>query len=193
MTQLVFATNNPNKVREIRAQLEEGYQFLSLADIGCQEDIPETAHTFEGNARLKARHVYERYGHNCFSEDTGLEVRALDGAPGVITARYAGPQRSAQDNMTKLLAELDGQEDRYAQFHTVICLILDGVEHYFTGICPGQITQTQMGEGGFGYDPVFVPDGDTRTFAQMSDKEKLVFSHRAKAMQKLVDFLRENH
>ncbi|MEM6396688.1 MAG: RdgB/HAM1 family non-canonical purine NTP pyrophosphatase [Bacteroidota bacterium] len=192
MNQLVFATNNANKVREIRAQLEDSYQFLSLADIGCHEDIPETAPTFEGNARLKSRHVYEGYGHDCFSEDTGLEVRALDWAPGVITARYAGPKRSAEDNMTKLLNALDGQKDRYARFHTVICLILGGQEHYFTGICPGSITLERAGDGGFGYDPIFIPEGETRTFAQMSDKEKLTFSHRAKAMTKLIEFLREN-
>ncbi|MEM8583372.1 MAG: RdgB/HAM1 family non-canonical purine NTP pyrophosphatase [Bacteroidota bacterium] len=190
MTELVFATNNQNKVKEIRAQVGDLCRFHTLAEIGCYEDIAETASTLKGNALIKAKYVYDRFNRNCFSEDTGLEVEALDWAPGVITARYAGPQRSAVDNMSKLLHELEGKENRYAQFQTVICLILESDVHYFTGICPGSIAPEPIGSEGFGYDPIFIPQGETRTFAQMSDPEKLTYSHRAKAMQQLVDFLR---
>ncbi|MEM6877873.1 MAG: non-canonical purine NTP pyrophosphatase, partial [Bacteroidota bacterium] len=156
MTELVFATNNQNKVREIRAQVGDMCKFQTLEEIGCTEDIAETASTFRGNALLKAQYVVDRYKRDCFSEDSGLEVEALGGAPGIITARYAGPQRSATDNMAKLLRALEGSESRVAQFQTVICLILNGEHHYFTGICPGSIADAPRGTGGFGYDPVFI-------------------------------------
>lgn len=192
MTNLVFATNNPNKIAEIKAQLGDAYEFLSLKDIGCHEDIPETQPTLAGNARQKARYVREKYGHDCFSEDTGLEVDALDGAPGVITARYAGPERGAEANNAKIFAELEGKADRTARFRTFLCLILDGEEHLFEGRCEGRISTEVRGEDGFGYDPIFVPDdGDGRTFAEMTGAGKRTMSHRARAMVKLQDFLRK--
>jgi XTP/dITP diphosphohydrolase len=188
---LVFATNNPNKIAEVKSQLGEGYTFRSLAEIGCTEDIPETATTLEGNARLKAHHVRDHHHQNCFSEDTGLEVYALDGAPGVDTAHYAGPQRSADDNNQKLLSALADRKDRLARFRTVICLVQEGEEHLFEGICEGRIATCPIGTDGFGYDPVFVPlEGDGRSFAQMTREEKGRISHRARAMRKLIDHLR---
>ncbi|MEM7573573.1 MAG: RdgB/HAM1 family non-canonical purine NTP pyrophosphatase [Bacteroidota bacterium] len=192
MATLVFATNNPNKIREIRAQLGEQYDFRSLADIGCFEEIPETTPTLKGNALQKARHVFDGYGHDCFSEDTGLEVEALAGAPGVITAHYAGPERDAQANMDKVLAELGDASNRKAQFRTVICLIEQGTTHFFEGICPGQITLEKTGDSGFGYDPIFIPEGAARTFAEMSGSEKLQYSHRARAMAKLIAYLQKH-
>jgi len=193
MPNLVFATNNKNKIAEIKAQLGDQYEFLSLKDIGCHEDIPETQPTLAGNAEQKARYVKEKYGYDCFSEDTGLEVDALGGAPGVITARYAGPERSAEANNNKILTELAGKEDRTARFRTFLCLILDGEEHLFEGRCEGRISETiSNGTDGFGYDPIFIPaDGDGRTFAEMSGAEKRSMSHRARAMTKLQDFLRK--
>lgn len=187
--QLVFATNNAHKIAEVSAQLGEGYTFLSLADIGCTEDIAETSPTIPGNAIQKARYVYETYGYNCFSEDTGLEVDALNGAPGVLTARYAGPARDAAANMQKVLDELSGHAVRTARFHTVICLIVDGEEHLFPGICEGVITTEKRGDQGFGYDPIFVPTGETTTFAEMGFDRKKKYSHRARAVEKLVAFL----
>jgi len=190
--QLVFATANPNKIAEIQSQLGGAYQFLSLTDIGCTEEVPETTGTLEGNARQKARYVKDNYGHDCFSEDTGLEVDALGGEPGVDTAHYAGPERSADGNNDKLFAELDGKADRSARFRTFICLIKDGEEHLFEGRCEGKISKERRGTDGFGYDPVFLPaEGDGRTFAQMTRAEKARFSHRARAMTKLMDFLRK--
>lgn len=192
-TKLVFATNNVHKIAEIKAQLGAAYDFLSLEAIGCHEDVPETSPTLAGNAEQKARYVKANYGHDCFSEDTGLEVDALDGAPGVITARYAGPARSAEANNTKIFAELEGKADRTARFRTFICLIMDGEEHLFEGRCEGRISEEVKGVEGFGYDPIFIPaEGDGRTFAEMTGAEKRQFSHRARAMAKLSDFLREN-
>lgn len=193
MPQLVFATNNKNKIAEIKAQLGNQYVFLSLKDIGCHEEIPETNPTLAGNAEQKARYVKENYGHDCFSEDTGLEIDALNGAPGVITAHYAGPERSAEANNAKALAELSGKADRTARFRTFLCLIMDGEEHLFEGRCEGRISEAVSdGTDGFGYDPIFIPDdGDGRTFAEMTGAEKRSMSHRARAMTKLQDFLRE--
>ncbi|MTB52852.1 RdgB/HAM1 family non-canonical purine NTP pyrophosphatase [Lewinella sp. W8] len=192
MSALVFATNNPHKIAEVKEMLGEHYDFLSLADIGCEEDIPETSPTLAGNAQQKARYVREKYGYDCFSEDTGLEVDALDGAPGVITARYAGPTRSAAANNEKVLKELGDRRDRSARFRTFICLILEGEEHLFEGRCEGRITDAPRGEGGFGYDPIFLPEeGDGRVFAEMSGAEKHAISHRGRALNKLTDFLTE--
>lgn len=193
MLNLVFATNNPNKISEIQAQLGDAYQFRSLKDIGCLEDVPETSPTLASNAEQKARYVREHYGVDCFSEDTGLEVDALGGAPGVITARYAGPARSAEANNAKIFAELEGKPERTARFRTFICLIMNGEEHLFEGRCEGTIATEVSGEGGFGYDPIFIPaEGDGRTFAEMTGAEKRQISHRARAMAKLQDFLKEN-
>ena len=192
MATLVFATNNPNKIREIQAQMGEQYDFRSLADIGCFEEIPETTPTLEGNALQKARHVYDNYGMDCFSEDTGLEITVLDGAPGVITAHYAGPERDPIANMDKVLGELAGKSDRSARFRTVLCLIRDGVPTYFEGISEGRIALDKSGAEGFGYDPIFIPEGESRTFAEMGSAEKLGYSHRARAMDKLIAYLQKN-
>ena len=169
--------------------LDSSIQIVGLQDIGCTEDIPETQPTILGNALQKARYVYQHYHVNCFSEDTGLEVTALDGAPGIYTARYAGAERSAEANMTKLLYELKDEDDRSAQFRTVVALILDGEEYTFEGIAKGHIALTKQGKEGFGYDPVFIPEGQDRSFAQLSAAEKNKISHRAKAIAKLKDFL----
>ena len=188
---LVFATNNPHKIAEIRQQLGDRYLFRSLADIGCTEAIAETADTLEGNALLKANHVRTNYGQDCFSEDTGLEVYALDNEPGVGTAHYAGPERDAEANNCKLLSRLGDRKDRLARFRTVICLLQEGEEQYFEGICEGRIATFPTGHDGFGYDPVFIPrEGDGRSFAQMSMEEKATFSHRARAMAKLEAYLK---
>lgn len=188
---LVFASNNKNKIQEIKHQLPPDIELLSLEDIGCTEDIPETADTIEGNAILKANYVTEKYGYNCFADDTGLEVEALDGAPGVYSARYAGEQKNAEDNMDKLLNELSGKTNRQARFKTVIALNLNGEQHLFTGIVNGEITAERMGNKGFGYDPVFKPEDLPYTFAQLSLDEKAKLSHRARAVQQLIAFL--NH
>ncbi len=189
--QLVFATNNPNKIAEIQRQLGDRYTFRSLKEIGCTEEIPETADTLEGNARLKALHVLQHHGYDCFSEDTGLEVYCLQGAPGVHTAHYAGPQRSAESNNMKLLSELSDRKDRLACFRTIICLLQGGVEQLFEGKCEGRIATFPTGQGGFGYDPLFIPtEGDGRSFAQMTQDEKIGFSHRARAMAKLEAYLK---
>ena len=196
MPTLVFATNNAHKIAEVQAQLGDQYSFLSLKDINCTEDIPETTGTIPGNARQKARFVKDNYGHDCFSEDTGLEIDALDGRPGVDTAHYAGPARDAKANNDKVLAELAGKEgprERAARFRTVICLIKDGEEHLFEGVCPGHIATRADGDQGFGYDPIFVPaEGDGHPFAQMTRAEKQTISHRGRAVRKLVDFLATN-
>lgn len=184
-----MATANQNKIKEIQAKLGEAYQFLSLPDIGCTEDVPETSDTIEGNALQKARYVYEKYGYNCFSEDTGLEVEALDGAPGVITARYAGEDKNHDANMDKVLAELKDKPNRKARFKTVVALILDGKEYLFEGLAPGSITTEKTGADGFGYDPIFMPEGFDRTYAQMTMAEKNALSHRARAIAKLKAFL----
>lgn len=183
---LVFATNNAHKAREIEQILGPGYTVKTLKDIGCQEDIPETADTLEGNALIKARYVKEKYGYDCFSEDTGLEVEALGGAPGVHTARYAGDQKNPADNIALLLQNLSDKDDRRAQFRTVIALIRDGREVLYTGVCTGQIADNMRGTGGFGYDPVFIPDGYEQTFAELGEDVKNRISHRAKATQMLV-------
>ncbi|WP_417351439.1 non-canonical purine NTP diphosphatase [Flavobacterium alkalisoli] len=187
---LVFASNNKNKIQEIRHQLPTDIELLNLEDIGCFEDIPETADTIEGNAVLKANYVTERYGYNCFADDTGLEVEALNGEPGVYSARYAGEQKDANDNMDKLLSNLEGKENRKALFKTVIALNLDGQQHLFTGIVNGEITTEKAGDKGFGYDPVFKPVGLNLTFAQISMDEKAKLSHRGRAVQQLIDFLK---
>ena len=166
------------------------FQLLSLEDIGCLEDIPETADTIEGNAILKANYVTQNYGYNCFADDTGLEVEALNGVPGVYSARYAGEQKDANDNMAKLLANLEGKTNRKANFKTVICLNLDGKQQLFTGIINGKIIEEKIGTNGFGYDPIFIADGYSKTFAELTLEEKSVISHRGLAVKQLVDFLK---
>ncbi|MEW7291637.1 non-canonical purine NTP diphosphatase [Aquimarina sp. 2304DJ70-9] len=188
---IVFATNNRNKLKEVQALVPSGIQLLSLADIGCKEDIPETSPTIEGNAKQKAEYVKKNYGYDCFADDTGLEVKALNGAPGVYSARYAGPQKDANANMDKLLNELDGKENRETQFKTVIALVIKDTLKTFTGICEGIITEEKKGEGGFGYDPIFLPNGYSETFAELPLSEKNKISHRGKAVQQLIEFL--NH
>ncbi|MEM6320116.1 MAG: RdgB/HAM1 family non-canonical purine NTP pyrophosphatase [Bacteroidota bacterium] len=188
--QLIFATGNPNKVRETGEILKDFMQVISMKDIGATEDIPETMPTLEGCALQKARYLAKNYGVDCFSEDTGLEVDALEGAPGVITARYAGEAKNAEANMALLLKNLGDKPNRGAQFRTIIALILDGEEHLFEGTVRGQITHQKMGSGGFGYDPVFQPDGYDTTFANLPAAVKNGISHRSRALQKLVDFLK---
>lgn len=187
---LVFATNNAHKLSEIRAMLPDGIEILSLADIGCHDDIPETADTLEGNALQKAHWVFDKYGYDCFADDTGLEVTALDGRPGVHTARYAYPDRhDPQANTQKLLSELEKKSDRSAQFRTVIALIEKGTEHLFEGIVRGVIATEERGTEGFGYDPVFSPEQTGKTFAELGVEVKNGISHRARAVRKLVDHL----
>jgi XTP/dITP diphosphohydrolase len=186
---LCFATNNRHKLKEAKALLPEGYPLLSLKDIGCTIDLPETQNTLEGNAHQKASYVREHFGVDCFADDTGLEVEALNGAPGVYSARYAGPEKSDQANRAKLLQELKGKEDRQARFRTVICLINEKGVHYFEGTISGTIVQQSIGSQGFGYDSVFQPIGETHTFAQMSSQQKNHMSHRGEAIRKLVQFL----
>lgn len=188
---LVFATNNAHKLDEIRAILGDRVEVLSLKDIHCGADIPETADTLEGNAALKAEYIYKNYGLDCFADDTGLEVEALGGAPGVYSARYAGGEgHDSEANMKKLLVELEGKTNRKAQFRTAICLIEDGTKHLFEGVVKGEIIEKKRGCSGFGYDPVFVPEGYTETFAEMGNEEKNKISHRARATQKLCDYLK---
>jgi XTP/dITP diphosphohydrolase len=189
--QLVFASNNKNKILEIQSMLPESIKILNLSDIGCHEDIPETANTIEGNAILKANYVTQKYGYDCFADDTGLEVEILNGEPGVFSARYAGEQRNDNDNMDKLLAELDNKTNRNAQFKTVVCLNINGEQHLFTGIAKGEITKEKLGSQGFGYDPVFQPEGYQHTFAQISLEEKANISHRGKATRALIAFLKK--
>jgi XTP/dITP diphosphohydrolase len=188
---LVFATNNENKIKEIRSVLGDSFLIETLQEAGINIDIPEPHDTLEENAREKSTVIYRMTNKDCFSEDTGLEIQALNGAPGVLSARYAGEQRSSEDNITRVLQELEGKEDRRAQFRTVISLILDGKEHQFEGICPGTIVHERRGGKGFGYDPIFVPDGATQAFAEMDLAGKNQYSHRAKAFHKLVSFLKE--
>ena len=190
--QLVFASNNKNKILEIQSILPETIEILSLESIGCYEDIPETAATIEGNAVLKANYVTQKYGYNCFADDTGLEVDSLNGEPGVYSARYAGEQRNADDNMNKLLECLSDKSNRKAQFKTVIALNLNGKQHLFTGIARGEITLEKSGDQGFGYDPIFKPEEYQETFAQLSLDIKNKISHRGKATQQLIDFLKLN-
>ena len=187
---LVFATNNAHKLEEVAAILGDQVELLSLNDIGCQADIPETAETLEGNALLKSSYIYKNYHLDCFADDTGLEVKALNGAPGVYSARYAGGEgHDAQANMLKLLHELDGKENRKAQFRTAISLILDGKEYLFEVVIKGEIIKEKRGDSGFGYDPVFMPEGYDRTFAELGNDIKNQISHRALAVQKLCEFL----
>ena len=186
---IVFATHNPNKVREINAILGDALEIVGLDEIGCTEDIPETQATIQGNALQKARYVKEHFGLDCFAEDTGLEIDALNGEPGVYTARYAGPERSADANMAKALQKLQGKPNRGAQFRTVIALILNGEEHTFEGIARGMIAMEKRGEKGFGYDPIFVPEGYDKTFAELSAEEKNKISHRGKATALFHEFL----
>ncbi|AVR46646.1 non-canonical purine NTP pyrophosphatase [Christiangramia fulva] len=188
---LVFATHNPNKFREIKSILPKHIKLLSLDDIGCEEDIEETAATIEGNAKLKADYVKENYGYDCFADDTGLEVEALNGAPGVYSARYAGEPKSDEANLNKLLKEMENISNRKARFKTVISLRL-GKNHYsFPGICEGEILTGKRGEKGFGYDPVFQPEKHKKSFAEMNLEEKSEISHRARAFKKLIDFLKD--
>ena len=189
--QLVFASNNHNKIKEMQLLLPDTIQILSLAEIGCHEEIPETAETIEGNAILKANYVTEKFGYNCFADDTGLEVETLSGEPGVFSARYAGEQKSAEDNMDKLLANLKNKTNRNAQFKTVICLNLDGNQQLFTGIIKGKIIEEKIGNQGFGYDPIFQPEGYQHTFAELSLQEKSKISHRGIATNLLLKFLKK--
>ncbi len=186
---LVFATHNANKLKEIQALMPEHIQLKSLTDIGCTEEIIEDADTIEGNALIKVRYVKQKYGYDCFADDTGLEVEALDGQPGVYSARYAGKAKSATANTEKLLQNLKDKENRKAQFKTVIALSLGDEELRFEGICKGAITETPQGDGGFGYDPVFMPEGYEVTFAQMPLAEKNDIGHRGRATQKLLAYL----
>lgn len=199
MKRLVMATNNADKLHEVRQMLEGKYEICSLAEIGCHEDIPETADTLEGNALQKMRYVKERYGVDCFADDTGLEVEALHGAPGIYTARFGmmhgyGESHDAQANIRCLLDQLAQAEDRRAQFHTVVALTLDGEEHLFHGIVKGHILREQVGEGGFGYDPVFAPDeAGGLAFAQMDMQAKNAISHRGRAIAQLAAYLAAQH
>lgn len=188
---LVFATNNLHKLTEIKAILGEQIEILSLNDINCHVDIPETADTLEGNSKMKAEYIYQHYHLDCFADDTGLEVKALNGAPGVFSARYAGEGHDSQANMKKLLEHLKGKTSREAQFRTAICLIENGEEHLFEGLVKGKIIEEKRGEAGFGYDPVFVPDGYDKTFAELGEDIKNQISHRARAVKKLCDYLKK--
>ena len=185
----VFATNNAHKLEEVTAILGNKIELLSMKDIHCHADIPETADTLEGNALLKARYIFENYQLDCFADDTGLEVEALNGEPGVYSARYAGDGHNAEANMLKLLHAMEGIENRKAQFRTAFALIIDGKEHLFEGVIKGEIIKTRKGNSGFGYDPIFVPEGYTQTFAEMGNELKNKISHRAIATNKLCKFL----
>ena len=185
----VFATNNAHKLEEVTAILGNRIELLSLKDIHCHVDIPETADTLEGNALLKAQYIFENYQMDCFADDTGLEVEALNGEPGVYSARYAGDGHNAEANMLKLLHNMEGIENRKAQFRTVFALIIDGKEHLFEGFIKGEIIKTSRGNSGFGYDPIFVPEGYSQTFAEMGNELKNQISHRAIATNKLCKFL----
>lgn len=186
---LVFATNNKHKQEEMSAILGGKVELLSLADIDCHDDIPETADTLEGNALIKARYIYDKYGCSCFADDTGLEVDALGGEPGVYSARYAGENNDSEANMRKLLQNLTGKSERSAQFRTVIALIIEGEEFLFDGIVRGRISEERMGSAGFGYDPIFIPDGYEESFAQMAAEQKNAISHRSRAAAALNEYL----
>jgi len=190
MKEIVFATNNQHKLEEVRAMLGDSYKVVSLKEIGCFDDIPETADTLKGNALQKAEWVKERYGYDCFADDTGLEVEALGGAPGVFSARYAGENVTYADNNRKLLQEMKGKTNRNAAFKTVICLILNGETHFFEGEVRGRIIEENRGTTGFGYDPLFIPEGYDVTFAEMGAELKNKISHRARATAALVEFLK---
>ena len=188
---LIFATNNKHKLEEISAILGDEIELLSLKDINCNADIPETADTLEGNALQKAEYIHNHFGVDCFADDTGLEVEALNGAPGVYSARYAGNCHDSEANMHKLLHNLQGMSNRNAQFRTAICLLMDGKQHLFEGICKGKIIEEKRGDSGFGYDPIFVPEGYEETFAELGNDIKNKISHRAKAVELLCKFLKE--
>jgi XTP/dITP diphosphohydrolase len=185
---LVFASNNANKIKEIQALVPASIQIVSLHDIGCFEDIPETANTIEGNAILKANYVTEKFGLNCFADDSGLEVDALNGEPGVFSARYAGEPKNDDNNTNKLLLNLKDKANKKANFKTVICLNINGKQHLFTGIINGEITTQKKGTNGFGYDPIFIANGYSKTFAELSMTEKSTISHRGIAVKQLVEF-----
>ena len=186
---IVFATNNTHKLEEIRRMLRGSHQIVSLAEIGCHEDIPEEQNTLEGNALQKARYIKQHYGYDCFADDTGLEIDALGGRPGVYSARYAGEAKDSEANMRKVLAEMQGYSDRRARFRTVIALILGNEEHLFEGKVEGEILTARQGSAGFGYDPVFRPDGYDRSFAERDPDTKNSISHRGEATRKLAAFL----
>ena len=188
---IIFATHNEHKTQEARAILGENWNLKNLREIGCMEEIPETADTLQGNALQKVQYVVEHYHVNCFADDTGLEIEALDGCPGVYSARYAGEHCTYQDNVNKVLAEMKGENNRKACFKTVVALVLDGETHLFEGRVDGSIIEEPRGTAGFGYDPVFMPDGYNQTFAEMGDEEKNSISHRGRAMRKLIDFLKD--
>ena len=190
MKKLVFATGNPNKLREVKQMLGTRYEIVSLKDIGCHEEIPETKPSIEGNAIQKATYVKEHYGLDCFAEDTGLEIEALNGAPGVYSARYAGPEKDAQANMRLVLSQLKGKNNRKARFKTVAALILENNTYTFEGIVHGKIAENPSGNKGFGYDPIFIPEELDKSFAEISAEAKNKISHRAIAMKKLSAFLR---
>jgi len=193
MLKLCFATQNPNKIREIQARLQaigSPIELVNLVDLGCTEELAEDFETLEENAFQKAEYVAEHYGVSCFADDTGLEVEILDGAPGVYSARYAGNQKNSTDNITLLLQNLEGKTSRSAQFRTVIALIFNGKKYRFDGVVKGNIIKEPRGTDGFGYDPIFVPDGYETTFAEMPLSEKNQISHRAKALDKLIEFLK---
>ncbi len=187
---IIFATNNPHKLKEIKEILGDGFDIVSLKELGFSGDIPETGKTLLENASQKSHFIYDKYGGDCFADDTGLEVDALNGEPGVYSARYAGENCSYSDNVNKLLKEMEGKSDRRARFKTVISLILDDKEYFFEGTVEGKITEQPRGDSGFGYDPVFMPEGYNITFAEMSPEEKNKISHRGKAVKKLVEFLK---
>lgn len=189
--ELVFATANQNKAKEIQTLIPSFIKIKSLNDINCLEDIPETQATIEGNASQKAFYVFEKYNVNCFADDTGLEVEALNGRPGVLSARYAGEAKDANANMDKILLELDGVENRKARFKTIISLVINGEQRLFEGIVDGVILKDKLGSQGFGYDPIFVPNGYDKTFAELSIAEKNKISHRARAVNKLVEYLNQ--
>lgn len=189
MKQLVFATGNEHKIREVATILKGTYDIVPMKDIGCEEDIPETSPTLEGNALLKARYLKEHFQVDCFSEDTGLEIEALNGEPGVFTARYAGLPQNTDNNMNLVLQKLSGSSNRKARFRTVIALLINEEEHLFEGIVDGRIAESKSGSGGFGYDPIFIPDGYEDTFAVLAPEIKQQISHRARAIAKLVTFL----
>lgn len=189
MKELVLATNNPHKVEEIRNILGSSLSIKTLNELGFFEDIPEDSPTLQGNASQKSHFLFDKFGCNCFADDTGLEVEALDGAPGIYSARYAGEAKDPEANMRKLLKELEGKESRKARFRTVISLIWEGQEYFFEGIVEGVILTEKRGEEGFGYDPIFQPDGYDRSFAQLAMQEKNEISHRGRAVQKLLQFL----
>jgi len=192
MKKLVFATNNPHKLRELREILGEQFELLSLNDIGCADDIPETGDTLEANAAQKSFYIWDRYHINCFADDTGLEIDALNGEPGVYSARYAGEAKDARENVKKVLREMNGENNRTARFRTVISLIIDGKETQFDGIVEGEILTETRGDAGFGYDPIFLPEGKQKAFAEMEADEKNEISHRGRAVAKLVDYLKKN-